>query len=61
VWVVEITMPKKLMQDIYIGKENQEHNQMAELMKYNKSDITSSAEQAPEEVGNDTDDTTTKA
>lgn len=34
VWIVEITMPKKLMQDVYIGKENQENNRMAELMKY---------------------------
>jgi len=58
VWVVEITMPKKLMQDIYIGKENQEHNQMAELMKYSNSDATSSGEQAPEEVGNEPEDTT---
>jgi hypothetical protein len=58
IWVVEITMPKKLMQDIYIGKENQEHNQMAELMKYNTSSVTSSGEQAPEEVGTETDDTT---
>ena len=27
VWIVDIIMPKKLMQDIYIGKENQTHNQ----------------------------------
>jgi hypothetical protein len=43
VWVVEITMPKKLMQDVYIGKENQEHNKMAEFMKYRK-DASASAE-----------------
>jgi hypothetical protein len=28
-------MPKKLMQDVYVGKENKENNQMAELMRYN--------------------------
>ena len=40
IWVVTIDMPKKLMQDIYIGKENQEHNQMAELMKYSENDMS---------------------
>lgn len=39
VWIVEITMPKKLMQDVYIGQENKENNRMAELMKYNKQEI----------------------
>jgi hypothetical protein len=38
IWIVEITMPKKLMHDLYIGKENQEHNKMAELMKYSNAD-----------------------
>lgn len=40
VWIVEITMPKKLMQDVYIGKENKENNRMAELMKYSKNEVT---------------------
>jgi hypothetical protein len=31
-------MPKKLMQDVYIGKENKENNRMAELMKYSQQD-----------------------
>lgn len=49
IWTVEITMPKKLMQDVYIGKENQEHNQMAELMKYHKS-AAMSTEEVPQET-----------
>ena len=51
VWVVSIVMPKKLMQDVQIGKENQENNKMAELMKYSKTEITpdSAGQQAPEE------------
>ena len=53
VWVVDITMPKKLMQDIYIGKENQEHAQMAELMKYKQHGNTDIGEVAQEEPGND--------
>jgi len=40
IWVVEITMPKKLMQDVYVGKENKENNRMAELMRYSKSEVT---------------------
>lgn len=54
VWVVEVTMPKKLMQDIYIGKENQTHNQMAEYMKYRQDGNTDTGEVAQEEPGNDT-------
>ena len=53
VWVVEITMPKKLMQDLYVGKENQDHNKMAELMKYSNTDTMESdevAQEAPEDV-----------
>jgi hypothetical protein len=40
IWTVTIIMPKKLMQDVYVGKENKENNRMAELMKYS----TNSAE-----------------
>ena len=49
VWIVEITMPKKLMQDVYIGKENQENNRMAELMQYSNNDIDTdtAAQEAP--------------
>ncbi len=44
IWIVEIDMPKKLMQDVYTGKENKEHNKMAELMKY------SAQEQVPQDT-----------
>ena len=39
IWTVSIVMPKKLMQDVYIGKENVENNNMAELMKYSETDL----------------------
>jgi hypothetical protein len=48
VWVVTIDMPKKLMQDVSIGKENKENTQMAELMRYNSETITSPNEAAQE-------------
>jgi len=50
IWTVTITMPKKLMQDVYVGKENKENNRMAELMKYSKNDIDveNAAQEAPE-------------
>ena len=41
IWLVTITMPKKLMQDISIGKENKENYQIAELMRYNANSIAS--------------------
>jgi hypothetical protein len=55
VWIVEITMPKKLMQDVYIGKENKENNRMAELMKYSQQDINpdTAAQQSPDVEGQD--------
>jgi hypothetical protein len=46
-------MPKKLMQDVYIGKENQEHNQMAELMRYNTDTVSSTDEVAQEAPSNE--------
>jgi hypothetical protein len=49
VWMVEITMPKKLMQDVYIGKENREHNQHVEMMRYSNSENLESDEVAQEE------------
>jgi hypothetical protein len=51
VWIVEVTMPKKLMQDVYIGKENKENNRMAELMRYSQTEVTPEAatQQAPAE------------
>lgn len=59
IWTVEITMPKKLMQDVYIGKENKENNRMAELMRYSKNDIEpeNAAQEAPEDATAETPDT----
>lgn len=50
VWIVKITMPKKLMQDVFIGKENKETNRMAELMKYSKGELSpeSAAQETPQ-------------
>lgn len=53
IWIVDITMPKKLMHDLYIGKENQEHNKMAELMKYSSTDSLESDEVAQESTQDD--------
>lgn len=52
VWTVEITMPKKLMQDVHTGKENKENNRMAELMKYSQGQVTpeTAAQENPEET-----------
>lgn len=52
VWIVKITMPKKLMQDVYVGKENKESARMAELMKYSKKEITpeAAAQETPDNV-----------
>jgi hypothetical protein len=51
IWVVTITMPKKLMQDIQIGKSNQENNRIAELMKSNKASSEDEvAQEAPDDA-----------
>ena len=50
VWIVDITMPKKLMQDVYVGKENKESNKMAELMKYQEKELGAGS---PEEATNE--------
>lgn len=49
IWTVTITMPKKLLQDVEVGKDNKENNRMAELMKYSKKDVEAStaAQEAP--------------
>jgi len=52
VWIVEISMPKKLMQDVYIGINNQENNKMAEFMKYRTDASTSTDEVAQESPEN---------
>jgi hypothetical protein len=52
IWTVTITMPKKLMQDVNIGKDNKENNRMAELMKYSTTEINAdtAAQEAPTDV-----------
>lgn len=49
VWMVKISMPKKLMQDVSIGKDNKENYRMAELMRYENSAAQASeaAQEAP--------------
>jgi hypothetical protein len=51
IWTATIEMPKKLIQDVSIGKENQENNLMAELMRYNKNDISldTAAQESPQQ------------
>jgi hypothetical protein len=50
IWIVEVVMPKKLMQDVYTGKDNKENNKMAELMRYSKAEVSAdaAAQEAPE-------------
>lgn len=45
IWVVKIEMPKKLMQDVAIGKENQMNYKLAELMKYKKIEVEPQAQE----------------
>ena len=51
IWLVTITMPKKLMQDVSIGKANKENNRMAELMRYSSKDVEEDnvAQESPNE------------
>ena len=51
VWIVSIKMPKKLMQDVSIGKANKDANSLAALMKYQNSAITpeTAAQETPNE------------
>jgi hypothetical protein len=51
VWVITVDMPKKLIQDVSIGKENKENYQLAELMRYNSNSISSPTE-IPQEPTN---------
>ena len=46
VWVVDITIPKSLMQNIHVGQKNKVNNQMAELMKYSGSSVVNPTEVA---------------
>lgn len=44
IWVVKIVMPKKLMQDVSVGKANRENIEMAELMKYSNERVMQATE-----------------
>jgi hypothetical protein len=35
VWLVDISIPKKLMQDVITGKENKDDDELSEFLKYN--------------------------
>jgi hypothetical protein len=50
VWIVSITMPKKLMQDVAVGADNRDQNDMAEVMKHHAKQVTpeTAAQEAPE-------------
>lgn len=48
VWTVTIDMPKKLIQDVSVGKDNQENNRMAEMMRYDNSGAVAPNEAAQE-------------
>lgn len=54
VWIVEIRMPKKLLQDVSIGKANRDENKMATLIKYNTETAT------PENAAQETEDVAPK-
>lgn len=53
VWIVSVKMPKKLMQDVSIGKANKESNNLAALMKYHQEQVT--PDTAAQEVPNETE------
>ena len=52
IWVVTISMPKKLMQDIYQGKMDKENQALADMMRYDQSGALTpenAAAEAPQE------------
>jgi hypothetical protein len=52
IWVVSISMPKKLMQDIYQGYANKENQAIADMMRYDQTNAVSAegaAAEAPQE------------
>ena len=52
IWIVEIIMPKKLMQDIFTGKELKDHMKYAESMRTQTTDnLTAPAEDQSADVG----------
>jgi len=57
IWTVTIDMPKTLMHDIDVGRQQQEHQRMAELMKYSQAPMEMDA--AAQEGSTDAPDQTT--
>jgi len=52
IWIVEISMPKKLMQDIYQGKMDKENQAIADMMRYDQTNAltpSTAAADAPQE------------
>lgn len=52
VWVVTIDMPKKLMQDVEVGRKLKEQNRLAELMRYSNQNVVTpdaAAQEAPQQ------------
>ena len=48
IWVVTISMPKKLMQDIYQGKADKENQAIADMMRYDNAGALTPSVAAPE-------------
>lgn len=48
IWIVSISMPKKLMQDIYQGYKEKDSNRLADLMKYDQPQTMDVSAVAPE-------------
>lgn len=57
IWVVEITIPKKLMQDIFTGKELQDNIQYAEAMQKAEASNIEPTEAAQEAMPGQVDST----
>ena len=47
IWVVSISMPKKLMQDIFQGYKEKDSSRLADLLKYDQQEMTT-GQVAPE-------------
>ena len=63
VWIVSITMPKKLMQDIFQGYEDKENRALADSMKYEQmqqANQSAVADGAAEDAAGGADEATTQ-
>jgi hypothetical protein len=48
IWIVTISMPKKLMQDIYQGHHEKQNNRMGNLMRYDQGQVMTTQQVQPE-------------